>query len=630
MNLHDIAGRLDRVTWHGDGFTACCPAHEDRNPSLSADLGDDGRVLLRCHAGCGTDAVLTAMNIVVADLFAEKANGNGTSKAQIVAAYDYTDAAGNLLFQVVRMDPKGFRQRRPDGRGGWEWNLKGITSRPLYRLPSVLEAVSGGHTVYVCEGERDAERLQADLHAGEVATTIPGGAGKWRTEHTEALVGADVIVLADRDKPGYAHAAAVQQALEGKAKFVAVYEPIAGKDVADHLGAGHTVDEFLLADLDDTDAKGNVPPEPEVLEASNNVLAEPPDLFQTWTMKDLLAQDLTWEWVVKGMFAHPTFGQIAGELKTLKSYLMTFIILGIASGRQIFDRFTVERPGPVVLYVGEGGRIPWTRRVIRCAEAMGIDHPEDLPIIPTFDVAPVGSLVFDESLARDLAAHEPVLFALDPLYAYHGADVKASDLHQEGAHLNRIRQPVEDAGANLLIANHFNQTGSGNNLKRITQAGSGEWVDSWVLTSHREDPEVNAGKFRLRLEIGSRQWGGTTWDLDLNIGSFDHDAGTHDGEITWEISTGTASAKTAAAGADRAKAEIGRVIRDHPGEMTRTQVLDKIGGNKTTAQQAFDELAEAGVIRWENIPGPDKNGRMITRQRWLPLLSAVPDAEAVK
>ena len=119
-------------------------------------------------------------------------------------------------------------------------------------------------------------------------------------------------------------------------------------------------------------------------------------------------------------------------------------------------------------------------------------------------------------------------------------------------------------------------------------------------------------------------------DLDLNIGSFDHDAGVHDGEITWGIKTGTASAKTTGGGRERAKLEIERVIRDHPREMTRTQILEKIGGNKATAQHAFDELAEAGSIRCEKIAGPDRNGRMITRPRWLPRLSALPDAEAVE
>ncbi len=628
MTLVEFADRLQGVKWQRDreGFEARCPGHDDKTPSLSVNLGDDGRLLVHCHAGCDTASVMESVGFTMADLFPQQGRGRpvppSTRRAGKgeVATYPYPDENGVLLYEVVRYEPKDFRQRQPDGQGGWVWNLKGV-QRVLYRLPEVLEAAAAGQTIFVVEGEKDADALTS---AGYYATTCPGGAGKWRPEFTETLRDASVIVVADADEPGRRHAENVRQALDGTARDVAVVEPAEGyKDTADHLGAGYGVADFVPVE-----AASAV----DTAEASNNVVTEAPapDLFKIWSMPELLAQDLTWEWVVKGMLANPTFGQIAGELKTLKSYILMFIALGIASGQPIFDRFTVDRPGPVVLYVGEGGRIPWTRRLIRCAKPMGIDHPEALPIFPTFDVAPVGSPVFEESLARDLHHHKPVLFALDPWYAYHGPDVKASDLHQEGAHLNRLRQPVEEAGANMLIVNHFNQTGTGNNLRRITQAGSGEWVDSWLLTSHRENPDVNAGKFRLRLEVGSRQWGGDTLDLDLNIGSFDHDAGVHDGEITWGIKTGTASARTTGGGRERAKLEIERVIRDHPREMTRTQILEKIGGNKATAQHAFDELAEAGSIRCEKIAGPDRNGRMITRPRWLPRLSALPDAEAVE
>ena len=99
----------------GAGWMARCPAHDDHNPSLS--LRDvDGKVLIRCHAGCDQRAVLDAL----------KARGLWLGRTRnaprsIVATYDYTDERGRLLYQVVRYEPKGFAQRRPDGRGGWIW-----------------------------------------------------------------------------------------------------------------------------------------------------------------------------------------------------------------------------------------------------------------------------------------------------------------------------------------------------------------------------------------------------------------------------------------------------------------------------------------------------------------------------
>lgn len=134
LTLDDLAARLDRATVKGDYLSARCPAHPDDTPSLTADLGDDGRILVHCHAGCEQSAVLAALKVDAADLFPAKANGNGNGR-RIVATYDYLDADGELVGQVVRYDPKDFRQRRPDGRGGWIW--KGARL-PLYCLPEVL------------------------------------------------------------------------------------------------------------------------------------------------------------------------------------------------------------------------------------------------------------------------------------------------------------------------------------------------------------------------------------------------------------------------------------------------------------------------------------------------------------
>lgn len=165
-------------------------------------------------------------------------------------------------------------------------------------------------------------------------------------------------------------------------------------------------------------------------------------------------------------------------MKTLKSYLAGFVQVGLAAGIPIFGHFRPDTSRPVLGYVGEGGCIPYTRRLRRIAAAMGVDL-EDIPLELSFDVAAVQSPVFQESLARDLTELEPGLVVVDPLYAFHGAQTKASDLHAEGALLNAISKPCGDAGASLMVVNHFNQGGAGLNLKRITIAGSGEWADSW-------------------------------------------------------------------------------------------------------------------------------------------------------
>jgi len=166
-------------------------------------------------------------------------------RGRIVATYDYRDEGGKLLFQVVRFDPKGFRQRRPDGAGDWIWNVNNVRLVP-YHLHEIAAAVAADDPVYVCEGEKDADRVRA---LGLAATCNPQGAGKWRAEYAEPFRGAaDVRIVADRDRPGYQHAAQVAASLEAVGARVVVLEAATGKDVSDHLDAGHGLDELVVMD----------------------------------------------------------------------------------------------------------------------------------------------------------------------------------------------------------------------------------------------------------------------------------------------------------------------------------------------------------------------------------------------
>lgn len=244
LTLDDLAAKLAKGKVQGDYLTGCCPAHEDHTPSLTGDLGDDGRILVHCHAGCTQEAVLSALGVDAADLYPPKPERPPARRIQ--CTYPYHDATGALVGEVVRYTPKGFRQRRPGPDGKWEW--KGARL-PLWKLPEVIEAVEAGRAVWVVEGEKDALNLQARLPQGEVATTCPGGAGKWRQEHTDALVGADVIIVRDRDDVGTDHAAKVAEALADVAA-VRVCEPFEGKDLTDHLAAGHAIEELVQVELE--------------------------------------------------------------------------------------------------------------------------------------------------------------------------------------------------------------------------------------------------------------------------------------------------------------------------------------------------------------------------------------------
>jgi hypothetical protein len=195
---------------------ARCPAHEDRIASLSVGEGDDGRILLHCQAGCEPSAVLSALGLAHGDLFSARASPTfADSAGRIVAAYDYRDLSGTLRYQVVRHEPKGFRQRRPLPGGGWDSHGPGKGEWLPYRLPEF----AGAETVYVVEGEKDADSL---WKIGVPATCNHGGAGRWPEELVPCFRGKRVVVFPDNDAAGRRHAVLVARSLSGVAESVKV------------------------------------------------------------------------------------------------------------------------------------------------------------------------------------------------------------------------------------------------------------------------------------------------------------------------------------------------------------------------------------------------------------------------
>ncbi len=165
---------------------------------------------------------------------------------RVVATYDYESEDGELLYQVLRYEPKTFRQRQPDGRGGWTWRGYPAAETVPYRLPAFAGA--SGATVYVVEGEKDADALRA---LGLVATCNAGGAGKWPEHFANYFCDCSVVILPDNDLAGLAHADLVARNLAPVATSVRIVElpglPVKG-DVADWLAAGGTPRElFKLA-----------------------------------------------------------------------------------------------------------------------------------------------------------------------------------------------------------------------------------------------------------------------------------------------------------------------------------------------------------------------------------------------
>lgn len=230
-----------------DKWEARCPSHDDAHASLSIGVGDDGRVLSHCHAGCDLRHIASAAGLRLSDFMAPRGTTTRTKStpATIVAEYPYHAADGTLLYHVVRFEPKDFRQRAANGL----WNMTGVP-RVLYRLPQIL-AVPGAD-VLIVEGEKDVHAAES---LGYLATCNPGGAGKWHrlappeVSGTAALAGRRVVIIPDADEPGRKHAAEVAAALGDTCDVRLVTLP-GVKDLAAWVEAGGTAEQ--LASMIDT------------------------------------------------------------------------------------------------------------------------------------------------------------------------------------------------------------------------------------------------------------------------------------------------------------------------------------------------------------------------------------------
>jgi len=194
-------------------------------------------------------------------------NGRRSGLGTLVATFAYEDELGTVLFEVLKFEPKTFRQRRPDGMGGYVWNIKGVRRIP-YRLPELGEALATERVIWIAEGEKDVLNL---ARLGLPATCNAMGAGAWHSDLNPFFAGADAVVIADNDpqaidkktgkprfhpdgrpvRPGQDHAQHVCAELKTVAARVR-YLDLAGAwpacpskgDISDWIAAGGTVEQL--------------------------------------------------------------------------------------------------------------------------------------------------------------------------------------------------------------------------------------------------------------------------------------------------------------------------------------------------------------------------------------------------
>ena len=227
-----------------------CPAHNDGRPSLKVSEGNEGRILLKCFAGCNAGDICSSAGIELKDLMPpqkENSNNGNHIKRRLDDVYPYIDERGKLIYQVLRYIPKGFMQRKPDPDRDGEWILstKGCRMIP-FRLREILSAKEKGKIIVLCEGEKDAKNL---ANQGFEATATARGSGGWLDEYAKFFKGASVAIIPDNDVAGRKYARVVRKSFRdaGVAFRTITLGDIDGKginDATDYIEAGGSLDEL--------------------------------------------------------------------------------------------------------------------------------------------------------------------------------------------------------------------------------------------------------------------------------------------------------------------------------------------------------------------------------------------------
>lgn len=260
------------------------------------------------------------------------------------------------------------------------------------------------------------------------------------------------------------------------------------------------------------------------------------------------------EFLIAKVLCRDTFGVNAGPKKSLKTHDNQAIAFSVATGTNLYrsEEFPVRHQSVVLYIVGEGGREPVQRTMHRMARAYGlklsdIQRDPQFPLVAAFGAAPIDSDNFRDDVKRLLDTYQPELVLIESFYNFHPRDVQAGDLYQRGQIIDAYHKFVctECAGATSLLTDHYRSTGTAKSLDldSISMAGQAENADSWITRYHRKPPNVPEGEFWLRTGFNSRQWGGTEWQIDWNLGPFNHGVGHHVGEITWDVASAVTAEK---------------------------------------------------------------------------------------
>jgi RecA-family ATPase len=514
LDLHSyFSQHVDKMSpVKDDGETSClCCFHKEKNPSLSINVFSGKYYCHKCKAKgdvfqfyrdlhhCDFPAALKGLAAIagvnggnggasledfdVFDKEAVKKTVKKTVKKKEIARYDYTDEEGNLLFQAIRFEPKGFRQGHSEN-GRWIPNLKGVR-----RVPYRLHELQYGDEVLIFEGEKDVDLA---VNMGFVATCNPMGAGKWKSEYNESLKDKKVFVFPDNDDPGYAHAEKIASELRDIASEVSIVDlpglgdrqPNHGKDFTDWVGTFE----------DETEAGEKLA---IIMDGAEPALDErfidfPPFTSEQTRLSIMREPDPPEALIVdrqgKPIIIKGVVGELTAAGGTGKTYFLEQLAYELARGLGLGPLRAANDEGiEVLMLCGEDPQDEVERRLWAISEPKG-EFPEKLHIAST--VGHLGPLMKLEDnnptradawywLRETIKNHDGLeLLIIDPKSRFYGLTENDNDHATQW--IACLEALAEEFGITILFTHHISKASKG--MNQNMSRGASAIVDGcrWV------------------------------------------------------------------------------------------------------------------------------------------------------
>jgi len=434
MQIDDLLARLKGVKSNGNnGWLALCPAHDDHHQSLSV-TESDGKILVKCFAGCLTEAIVESMNLTMSDLFTDGHKTKSGQDRRLVATFPYCDIDGKESYQIRCYEPKDFKAWHKEGSeyalGMGEYKDKPI----LYHLPEIPGWIATGKRIYIPEGELKADCIISKEGA---ATTSPFGAGrnKWRPQFSEMLRGAHVVILPDNDKPGHDFAWDKAASLYGKAKSLKVLElpGLSDKgDIIDWFKTGNTFEQL--------ERLANEAPEWKPKESDISLVC----------IADVQSEMVSWLWLP--YIPRGKLTLFEGDPGIGKSWVSLAIATAVSLGKGLPGTEAIESAS-VILASAEDGLGDTIRPRL---DAMGADVRNVHAIKGALDFGNGGLAILEAYISQ----LHPALVIIDPLVAYIGAGVDLHRANETRAVMAKLADIAEKHGCAILAIRHLTKGGA--------------------------------------------------------------------------------------------------------------------------------------------------------------------------